>query len=171
MLKKIIDNFIKSHGRRPRVLICNFEPTEKSVEYSDLAIQYANNGFDVDLAPCNSELSHIFKQSIENDVHFIHLHLNSYENKKIISELDFRKTWEDFEVVVVIVLINIHKILGIYSYRINQNVFILMIQCSRMRVMWKITGMRNTNWFYIDIKNSRLFWGYNNIKISLNVRF
>ena len=87
MLKKIIDNFIKSHGRRPRVLICNFEPTEKSVEYSDLAIQYANSGFDVDLAPCNSELSHIFKQSIENDVHFIHLHLNSYENKKIISEL------------------------------------------------------------------------------------
>ena len=87
MLKKIIDNFIKSHGRRPRVLICNFEPTEKSVEYSDLVIQYANNGFDVDLAPCNSELSHIFKQSIENDVHFIHLHLNSYENKKIISEL------------------------------------------------------------------------------------
>ncbi len=87
MVDQIIGNFIKNHGRRPRVLICNFKPIENSLEHSNLAVQYASIGLDVDIAPYNSDLNHLFKQAIENDVHFIHFQLHSKENKKLISEL------------------------------------------------------------------------------------
>ena len=87
MVDQIIGDFIKNHGRRPRVLICNFEPIENSLEHSNLAVQYASIGLDVDIAPFNLDVNHLFKQAIENDVHFVHFQLHSKENKKLIAGL------------------------------------------------------------------------------------
>ena len=67
---QLTDGFARQEGRRPRILIAMSE-NEPGDRYNEICNNFADFGFDVDVAPRLFSVDGLNKQAIENDVHIL----------------------------------------------------------------------------------------------------
>lgn len=70
-LQERSDNFLRTTGRRPRVLLSRVDNNRSAGQLKALAIVFADAGFDVDISPGFSTHDAIAKMACENDVHIV----------------------------------------------------------------------------------------------------
>jgi len=70
-IQKRIQDFIRRHGRRPRILIAKMGQDGHDRGAKVVASGLADLGFDVDLGPLFQTPEEVARRAIENDVHFI----------------------------------------------------------------------------------------------------
>lgn len=70
-LQERSETFLKTTGRRPRILLSNLDKNASSRRLKASAVIFADAGFDVDIAPVFSTHSAIAKMASENDVHVV----------------------------------------------------------------------------------------------------
>ncbi len=87
MIKERILQFIKTEGRRPRILISKMGQDGHDRGAKVVATGLADLGFDVDLSPLFSTPKEVAKQAIENDVHFVASSSLAAGHKTLIPEL------------------------------------------------------------------------------------
>lgn len=87
MIKEKIEAFIKSEGRRPRILIAKMGQDGHDRGAKVVATGLADLGFDVDLSPLFATPAEVAKQAIENDVHFVASSSLAAGHKTLIPEL------------------------------------------------------------------------------------
>ena len=69
-VKQLTDAFARQEGRRPRILIA-LSKNEGGIKHNEIPSNFADFGFDVDIAPRLSSVEGLTKQAIENDVHMM----------------------------------------------------------------------------------------------------
>jgi methylmalonyl-CoA mutase len=69
--KKLADQFAKSEGRRPRIMIAKMGQDGHDRGAKVVATGYADLGFDVDIGPLFQTAEEAAKQAVENDVHIL----------------------------------------------------------------------------------------------------
>ena len=69
--KKLANQFAKSEGRRPRIMIAKMGQDGHDRGAKVVATGYADLGFDVDIGPLFQTAEEAAKQAIENDVHIL----------------------------------------------------------------------------------------------------
>jgi len=67
----LVENFQKSEGRRPRILIAKMGQDGHDRGQKVIASAFADLGFDVDIGPLFQTPEEVAKQAVENDVHII----------------------------------------------------------------------------------------------------
>jgi methylmalonyl-CoA mutase len=70
-VRKLVDDFEKNDGRRPRVLIAKMGQDGHDRGQKVIATAFADIGFDVDIGPLFQTPSETARQAVENDVHVI----------------------------------------------------------------------------------------------------
>lgn len=70
-VKRLIEKFMKSEGRRPRVLIAKMGQDGHDRGQKVIATAFADLGFDVDVGPLFQTPEESARQAVENDVHVI----------------------------------------------------------------------------------------------------
>lgn len=70
-LEKLIQEFIDSEGRRPRILLAKMGQDGHDRGQKVIATAFADLGFDVDVGPLFQTPEESAKQAVENDVHII----------------------------------------------------------------------------------------------------
>lgn len=68
---KFSDQFERSEGRRPRVLLVALGGIDAKINRHELASHFADAGFDVDLTATIQSTQQIHDQALENDVHLV----------------------------------------------------------------------------------------------------
>ena len=69
--KQLANNFSKSEGRRPRIMIAKIGQDGHDRGAKVVATGYADLGFDVDIGPLFQTAEEAAKQAVENDVHIL----------------------------------------------------------------------------------------------------
>ena len=69
--KQLTNNFAKSEGRRPRIMIAKIGQDGHDRGAKVVATGYADLGFDVDIGPLFQTAEEAAKQAVENDVHIL----------------------------------------------------------------------------------------------------
>ena len=69
--KKLANQFAKSEGRRPRIMIAKMGQDGHDRGAKVVATGYADLGFDVDIGPLFQTAQEAAKQAVENDVHIL----------------------------------------------------------------------------------------------------
>ena len=70
-VKKLVDDFAESDGRRPRVLVAKIGQDGHDRGQKVIATAFADLGFDVDIGPLFATPEEAARQAIENDVHIL----------------------------------------------------------------------------------------------------
>ena len=70
-LRQRTENFLKNHGRRPRMLVTKMGQDGHDRGIKVIASAYADIGFDVDIGPLFQTPEEAAKMAIENDVHVV----------------------------------------------------------------------------------------------------
>ena len=70
-LRQRTENFLKTHGRRPRMLVTKMGQDGHDRGIKVIASAYADIGFDVDIGPLFQTPEEAAKMAIENDVHVV----------------------------------------------------------------------------------------------------
>ncbi len=70
-LRKRTEHFLKTHGRRPRILVSKMGQDGHDRGIKVIASAYADIGFDVDIGPLFQTPAEAAKMAIENDVHVV----------------------------------------------------------------------------------------------------
>ncbi len=78
--KNLSDLFALNEGRRPRILIGGPNSGEVK-EFNVICNTFAYAGCNVDIAPNNSNLQHMMKQCLENDVDMLLIFVSQKVNK------------------------------------------------------------------------------------------
>ncbi len=101
--QKLCDEFAKSEGRRPRIMIAKMGQDGHDRGAKVVATGYADLGFDVDMGPLFQTPAESAKQAVENDVHILGVSSLAAGHKtlvpQVIEELK-RLGREDIMVVV-----------------------------------------------------------------------
>jgi len=94
--------FEKSHGRRPRMLVCKMGQDGHDRGAKVIATAFADLGFDIDLSPIFSTPDEVAKQAIENDVHVIGVSSQAAGHKTLVPQLieELKKQGADDIIVV-----------------------------------------------------------------------
>src|SRR5690606_25153275 len=71
IMKKDIEDFIKRHGRRPRMLVAKMGQDGHDRGAKVIATAFADLGMDVDIAPLFSTPAEVARQAVDNDVHVV----------------------------------------------------------------------------------------------------
>jgi len=87
MLLKQVEQFEKTCGRRPRILMAKMGQDGHDRGTKVIASAFSDLGFDVDLSPLFSIPSEVAKQAIENDVHIIGVSSQAAGHKTLIPQL------------------------------------------------------------------------------------
>jgi len=87
MISQKIEEFIKNHGRRPRMLVAKMGQDGHDRGAKVIATAFSDVGFDIDLAPLFSTPAEVAKQAIENDVHVIGVSSQAAGHKTLIPHL------------------------------------------------------------------------------------
>ncbi|TDG13843.1 methylmalonyl-CoA mutase [Seongchinamella unica] len=101
-ISKDIDEFVDSHGRRPRMLVCKMGQDGHDRGAKVIATAFADVGFDIDLSPMFSTPEEVARQAIENDVHVVGASSLAAGHKTLVPELvdELRKQGADDIVVI-----------------------------------------------------------------------
>lgn len=86
-VKTAVEEFAKSNGRRPRILVVKMGQDGHDRGAKVVATAFADMGFDVDMGPLFSTPSEAAKQAIENDVHLIGVSSLAAGHKTLIPDL------------------------------------------------------------------------------------
>ena len=70
-LQERSENFLRKTGRRPRILLSDFNAQTSSKSMKAVAVVFADAGFDVDISPASADYKSIAKMACENDVHAV----------------------------------------------------------------------------------------------------
>jgi len=70
-LRERIEQFIRDHGRRPRILVAKMGQDGHDRGAKVIATAFADAGFDVDIGPLFQTPAEVARQAVENDVHAI----------------------------------------------------------------------------------------------------
>lgn len=103
MIKEKVEAFLKTHGRRPRILIAKMGQDGHDRGAKVVATGLADLGFDVDLSPLFSTPKEVAKQAIENDVHFVAASSLAAGHKTLVPELIQELRNQKSEDIIVIV--------------------------------------------------------------------
>jgi methylmalonyl-CoA mutase len=81
------DAFLKSHGRRPRMLVAKMGQDGHDRGARVIASAFADMGFDVDIGPLFQTPAEVCRQAIENDVHICGVSTLAGGHKTLVPEL------------------------------------------------------------------------------------
>ncbi len=97
-----IDQFVASHGRRPRMLVCKMGQDGHDRGAKVIATAFADVGFDIDLSPMFSTPAEVARQAVENDVHVVGASSLAAGHKTLVPELvqELRKQGADDIIVI-----------------------------------------------------------------------
>lgn len=85
--KKVIDDFAKEEGRRPRIMVAKMGQDGHDRGAKVVATAYADLGFDVDIGALFQTPEEVCKQAIENDVHVVGVSSLAAGHKTLIPQL------------------------------------------------------------------------------------
>lgn len=86
-VKTAVEEFAKSNGRRPRILVVKMGQDGHDRGAKVVATAFADMGFDVDMGPLFSTPTEVAKQAIENDAHIIGVSSLAAGHKTLIPDL------------------------------------------------------------------------------------
>ncbi len=87
LLKRRIDDFSASEGRRPRILIAKMGQDGHDRGAKVVATAYADAGFDVDVGPLFQTPEEAAKMAVENDVHVVGVSSLAAGHKTLVPQL------------------------------------------------------------------------------------
>ena len=98
-----IDQFIQTHGRRPRMLVCKMGQDGHDRGAKVIATAFADVGFDIDLSPMFSTPDEVAQQAIENDVHIVGVSSQAAGHKTLVPALiEALKTQQADDIIVIV---------------------------------------------------------------------
>ncbi len=86
-IKKDIEAFENTQGRRPRMLVCKMGQDGHDRGAKVIATAFADVGFDIDLSPMFSTPIEVAKQAVENDVHVVGVSSQAAGHKTLVPAL------------------------------------------------------------------------------------
>lgn len=102
MISSDIDDFVKQHGRRPRMLVCKMGQDGHDRGAKVIATAFADVGFDIDLSPMFSTPEEVARQAIENDVHVVGVSSQAAGHKTLVPALIEQLKQQGAEDILVI---------------------------------------------------------------------
>jgi len=101
-IRKDIDDFVRQHGRRPRMLVCKMGQDGHDRGAKVVATAFADVGFDIDLSPMFSTPEEVARQAIENDVHVVGASSLAAGHKTLVPQLveELKKQGADDIIVI-----------------------------------------------------------------------
>ena len=82
-----VDDFAKSEGRRPRMLVCKLGQDGHDRGAKVIATAFADIGFDVDIGPLFQTPDEAVREAIENDVHVIGISSQAAGHKTLVPQV------------------------------------------------------------------------------------
>ena len=101
--KKLADQFAKSEGRRPRIMIAKMGQDGHDRGAKVVATSYADLGFDVDIGPLFQTAEEAAKQAVENDVHILGISSLAGGHKTLVPlVIEALKTYGREDIMVIV---------------------------------------------------------------------
>ncbi|MBC7495334.1 MAG: methylmalonyl-CoA mutase [Flavobacterium sp.] len=101
--KKLADEFAKSEGRRPRIMIAKMGQDGHDRGAKVVATGYADVGFDVDIGPLFQTPAEAAKQAVENDVHILGVSSLAAGHKTLVPQvIDELKKYGRQDIMVIV---------------------------------------------------------------------
>ena len=82
-----VNDFAKSEGRRPRMLVCKLGQDGHDRGAKVIATAFADIGFDVDIGPLFQTPDEAVREAIENDVHVIGISSQAAGHKTLVPQV------------------------------------------------------------------------------------
>ncbi len=86
-VRRSTDDFARSEGRRPRIMVAKIGQDGHDRGAKVIATAFADMGFDVDIAPLFQTPAEVAKQAIENDVHVVGISSLAAGHKTLLPQL------------------------------------------------------------------------------------
>ena len=102
-LRKRTENFEKTHGRRPRILVTKMGQDGHDRGVKVIATAYADFGFDVDISPMFQTPEEAARMAVENDVHVVGVSSLAAGHKTLVPALVAALKKEGAEDIMVMV--------------------------------------------------------------------
>ncbi|MBF0289150.1 MAG: methylmalonyl-CoA mutase [SAR324 cluster bacterium] len=100
--KATIDEFAKTEGRRPRILVAKIGQDGHDRGAKVISTAFADLGFDVDIGPLFQTPDEVARQAVENDVHVIGVSSQAAGHKTLVTALIEALKKEGGEDIVVV---------------------------------------------------------------------
>ena len=101
--KKLANDFAKSEGRRPRIMIAKMGQDGHDRGAKVVATGYADVGFDVDIGPLFQTPAEAAKQAVENDVHILGVSSLAAGHKTLVPQvIDELKKYGRQDIMVIV---------------------------------------------------------------------
>ena len=101
--KQLADQFAKSEGRRPRIMIAKMGQDGHDRGAKVVATGYADLGFDVDIGPLFQTAEEAAKQAVENDVHILGVSSLAGGHKTLVPKvIEALKTYGREDIMVIV---------------------------------------------------------------------
>ena len=86
-IRKEVDEFAQSEGRRPRILVAKLGQDGHDRGAKVIATAFADLGFDVDIGPLFQTPEEAAREAIENDVHVVGISSQAAGHKTLVPQL------------------------------------------------------------------------------------
>src|SRR5206468_12381048 len=86
-IRREVDEFAKSEGRRPRMLVVKMGQDGHDRGAKVIATAFADIGFDVDIGPLFQTPEEAARQAVENDVHIVGVSSQAAAHKTLVPAL------------------------------------------------------------------------------------
>ena len=86
-VRRSTDEFARSEGRRPRIMVAKMGQDGHDRGAKVIATAFADMGFDVDIAPLFQTPAEVAKQAVENDVHVVGISSLAAGHKTLLPQL------------------------------------------------------------------------------------
>jgi len=101
--KQLANEFAKSEGRRPRIMISKMGQDGHDRGAKVVATGYADLGFDVDISPLFQTAEEVAKQAVENDVHILGVSSLAGGHKTLVPKvIDCLKSYGREDIMVIV---------------------------------------------------------------------
>ena len=101
-IQQEVEEFARSEGRRPRLLVCKLGQDGHDRGSKAIATAFADIGFDVDIGPLFQTPEEAVREAIENDVHVIGISSQAAGHKTLVPKVIEGLKQEDAEDIIVI---------------------------------------------------------------------
>jgi methylmalonyl-CoA mutase len=101
--RQMADDFAKTEGRRPRIMIAKMGQDGHDRGAKVVATGYADVGFDVDIGPLFQTPAEAAKQAVENDVHILGVSSLAAGHKTLVPQvIDALKSYGRDDIMVIV---------------------------------------------------------------------
>jgi methylmalonyl-CoA mutase len=102
-LRKRTDDFMRRHGRRPRILLAKMGQDGHDRGIKVVATAFADFGFDVDISPMFQTPEEVARMALENDVHVVGVSTLAAGHKALVPQLVAALQAQHSEDILVVV--------------------------------------------------------------------